>query len=151
MTGRLAGKVALIAGTASGQGRPAALLFAAEDATVVGTDVNADGAAETMALVRARDARMDSTHPLDLNDEDGVKAWIDAAASRHGGIDILYNNVGATGFRQFLRHPTPTGPKRSVTSWISSSSPPGRPGRIWLPAAVAACCWSAPPPASPAN
>lgn len=98
MTGRLAGKVALITGTTSGQGRAAALLFAAEDATVVGTDVNADGAAETMALVRAGDGRMDSTHLLDLNDEDGVKAWIDAAATRHGGIDILYNNAGATRF-----------------------------------------------------
>jgi meso-butanediol dehydrogenase / (S,S)-butanediol dehydrogenase / diacetyl reductase len=51
MTGRLAGKVALITGTASGQGRAAALLFAAEGATVAGTDVNADGAAETVALV----------------------------------------------------------------------------------------------------
>ena len=40
MTGRLAGKVALITGTAGGQGRAAALLFAAEGATVVGTDVN---------------------------------------------------------------------------------------------------------------
>jgi len=39
MTGRMAGKVALITGTASGQGRAAALLFAAEGATVVGTDV----------------------------------------------------------------------------------------------------------------
>ena len=98
MTGRLAGKVALITGTASGQGRAAALLFAAEGATVAGTDINPDGAAETVALVRATGGRMDSTHPLDLNDEDGVKAWIDAAAAAHGGIDILYNNAGATRF-----------------------------------------------------
>ena len=41
---------------------------------------------------------MDSTHPLDLTDEDGVKAWIDAMALAHGGIDILYNNAGATRF-----------------------------------------------------
>jgi NAD(P)-dependent dehydrogenase (short-subunit alcohol dehydrogenase family) len=65
---------------------------------VAGTDVNADGAAETVALVRADGGRMESTHPLDLNDKDGVKAWIDAAAAAHGGIDILYNNAGATRF-----------------------------------------------------
>jgi meso-butanediol dehydrogenase / (S,S)-butanediol dehydrogenase / diacetyl reductase len=98
VSGRLAGKVTLITGTAGGQGRAAALLFAAEGATVVGTDVNADGAAQTVELVRAAAGRMDSTHPLDLTDEAGVKAWVDAAAAEHGGIDIVYNNAGATRF-----------------------------------------------------
>jgi meso-butanediol dehydrogenase / (S,S)-butanediol dehydrogenase / diacetyl reductase len=50
--GRLAGRVALITGTAGGQGRAAALLFAAEGATVVGCDVQVDGAAETLAMCR---------------------------------------------------------------------------------------------------
>lgn len=99
MSGRLEGKVALITGTAGGQGRAAALLFAAEGATVVGTDVNADGAAETVELVRAAGGGdMDSTHPLDLADEDGVRTWVDAAADTHGGIDVVYNNAGATRF-----------------------------------------------------
>ncbi|WP_019930820.1 SDR family NAD(P)-dependent oxidoreductase [Nocardia sp. BMG111209] len=98
MTGRLTGKVALITGTAGGQGRAAALLFAAEGATVVGTDVNATGAAETVDLVRAAGGRMTSAHPLDLADEAGVRRWVDEAATAHGGIDILYNNAGATRF-----------------------------------------------------
>ena len=96
--GRLRGKVALITGTAGGQGRAAALLFAREGATVIGTDVQADGAAETVAQVRAQGGRMTSTHPLNLLDEDAVRAWIDGAADRHGGIDILYNNAAATRF-----------------------------------------------------
>ena len=79
MSGRLAGKVALITGTASGQGRAAAVLFAAEGATVAGTDLNADGAARTVDLIRARGGRMDSTRPLNLADEDTVKEWINAA------------------------------------------------------------------------
>ena len=41
---------------------------------------------------------MDSTHPLDLTDEDAVHDWIDDAAQRHGRIDVLYNNAGATRF-----------------------------------------------------
>jgi len=96
VTGRVAGKVALITGTAGGQGRAAALLFAREGAVVVGTDVNAEGAAETVRMVRAAGGRMDSTHPLDLADEDGVRAWVDAAAAAHGGIDVVYHNAGAT-------------------------------------------------------
>jgi len=96
--GRLAGKVALITGTGGGQGRSAALLFAAEDATVVGCDLKVDGAAETVELVRDAGSRMDSTSPLDLTDEAAVRAWIADAAQQHGRIDVLYNNAGATRF-----------------------------------------------------
>lgn len=97
-TGRLAGKVALITGTGGGQGRAAALLFAAEGATVVGCDLKADGAAETAELVRERGGLMDAAAPLELTDEAAVRAWVDGAAARHGRIDILYNNAGATRF-----------------------------------------------------
>jgi NAD(P)-dependent dehydrogenase (short-subunit alcohol dehydrogenase family) len=40
---RLAGKTAVITGTASGQGRAAALAFASEGAFVVGCDMDDDG------------------------------------------------------------------------------------------------------------
>ncbi len=96
--GRLAGKVALITGTGGGQGRAAAQLFAAAGATVVGCDLKEDGAAETVDLVRAAGGTMDSDHPVDLTDEQAVRAWIYAAAHRHGRIDVLYNNAGATRF-----------------------------------------------------
>ncbi|ROO88058.1 NAD(P)-dependent dehydrogenase (short-subunit alcohol dehydrogenase family) [Actinocorallia herbida] len=96
--GRLHGKVALITGTGSGQGRTAARLFAAEGAIVVGCDLDQDGAAETVEMVRSSGGTMSSTHPLDLGDEASVQAWIDAAADAHGGIDILYNNAAATRF-----------------------------------------------------
>ena len=96
--GRLVGKVAVITGTAGGQGRAAALLFAAEGAVVVGCDVKAVEAAETVAAVRAAGGTMESRHPLDLTDEPAVAAWLDEAADRHGGIDILYANAGATRF-----------------------------------------------------
>jgi meso-butanediol dehydrogenase / (S,S)-butanediol dehydrogenase / diacetyl reductase len=100
MTGRLAGKVALVTG--GGQGRAAARLFAAHGATVVGSDLKSDGAAETVAMVQAPGGRMHSTHPLDLTDEDAVRDWIDAAAAQHGRIDVLYNNAGATRFDRIV-------------------------------------------------
>jgi meso-butanediol dehydrogenase/(S,S)-butanediol dehydrogenase/diacetyl reductase len=98
MSARLAGKVALVTGTAGGQGRAAALLFAAEGARVVGCDVQAAAADETVELVRRAGGAMESSHPLDLTDEVAVSEWVDEAAERHGGIDILYANAAATRF-----------------------------------------------------
>jgi len=69
-----------------------------EGATVVGCDLKTDGASETVDTVRAAGGRMDSTHPLDLTDEAAVRAWVEDAAGRHGGLDVLYNNAGATRF-----------------------------------------------------
>ena len=51
--GRLEGKVALITGTAGGQGRAAALAFAREGAAIVGCDVKAAESRETVAMVEA--------------------------------------------------------------------------------------------------
>ena len=97
MTGRLAGRVVLITGTAGGQGRAAALLFAGEGATVAGCDRDGGGSAETAGAVHAAGGTM-STSVVDLTDEDAVHAWIDARAAEHGGIDVLYANAGATRF-----------------------------------------------------
>jgi meso-butanediol dehydrogenase / (S,S)-butanediol dehydrogenase / diacetyl reductase len=78
----LEGRVALITGTAGGQGAAAAELFSAAGATVVGCDVKpAPGVAE-----------------VDLTDEDATRSWIDDAAREHGRIDVLYANAGATRF-----------------------------------------------------
>jgi NAD(P)-dependent dehydrogenase (short-subunit alcohol dehydrogenase family) len=99
----LAGKVALITGTAGGQGRAAALRFAAEGAMVAGCDVKADAARETVQLVRATGGQMTSTHPLDLANEAAVHHWVDDVAGRFGGIDIVYNNAGATRFAPLER------------------------------------------------
>ena len=98
MAGRLDGKVALITGTAGGQGRAAALLFAREGAAVVGCDVKVDEARETVEMVEAEGGTMTSDHPVDLGDPVLARAWVDAAAERHDGFDILYNNAAAPKF-----------------------------------------------------
>jgi NAD(P)-dependent dehydrogenase (short-subunit alcohol dehydrogenase family) len=98
MTGRLAGKVALITGTGGGQGRAAALLFAKEGAKVVGCDVKADGGRETVEMVKAAGGDMVSLQPLDLTDESEVARWIAFGVEAFGGVDILYNNASAPRF-----------------------------------------------------
>ncbi len=79
--GRLEGKVALITGTGGGIGRAAAALFAAEGATVVGCDLDPARAGETVELVRGAGGDMTSSAPVDVADEEAVRAWIDAAAA----------------------------------------------------------------------
>jgi meso-butanediol dehydrogenase / (S,S)-butanediol dehydrogenase / diacetyl reductase len=81
-TRTLEGKIALITGTAGGQGLSAAELFAEAGATVVGCDVRPTG----------------DEAQVDLTDEDAVRRWVDDAAGEHGRIDILYANAGATRF-----------------------------------------------------
>lgn len=87
---RLANKVALITGAASGFGRASAALFAAEGARVILTDRNlADGEAAAQALGDA--ARF---LPLDVTQEDQWQAVIAGIRDREGRLDILVNNAG---------------------------------------------------------
>ena len=53
MAGRFAGKVALVTGAARGLGRVTALAFAREGASVVMSDIDAAGGAETLRLLEA--------------------------------------------------------------------------------------------------
>jgi meso-butanediol dehydrogenase/(S,S)-butanediol dehydrogenase/diacetyl reductase len=99
--GRVAGKVVLISGTGSGQGRAAAELFASEGATVIGSDVDVESAEETVALVREKGFEMESVTPVDATDRADLKRWIDHAAEQHGGIDVLYNNASRQHFAPF--------------------------------------------------
>lgn len=98
MTGRLQGKVALVTGIGGGIGRAAALLFAAEGATVVGCDLQKDGTDETVALALEAGYPIDASTELDLGDPDATRDWIDTSATRHGGIDVLFNNASGIKF-----------------------------------------------------
>jgi 2-keto-3-deoxy-L-fuconate dehydrogenase len=81
MTGRLAGKTALITGAGQGIGRASAELFAAEGATVWATDANEDALA---GLDQCRTRRLDVLQPSEIE-----RCFADA-----GPIDILFNCAG---------------------------------------------------------
>jgi NAD(P)-dependent dehydrogenase (short-subunit alcohol dehydrogenase family) len=97
VTRRLEGKVALISGTGGGQGRAAALRFAADGAIVVGCDVSGAADAETARLVTEAGGIM-TTMVCDLGDPAEAQAWIDRAVSDHSRIDVVYNNASAARF-----------------------------------------------------
>jgi 3-oxoacyl-[acyl-carrier protein] reductase len=90
--GLLAGKVALITGAASGQGRAAALLFGAQGARVVVADINDEGAAETVKMLEERSSEGLAVH-ADVSERADVDTMIDAAIERYGQLDVLYNNA----------------------------------------------------------
>jgi meso-butanediol dehydrogenase / (S,S)-butanediol dehydrogenase / diacetyl reductase len=91
----LEGKVALITGTAGGQGAAAARLFAAEGASVIGCDLDEARARAVAEEIRAGGGDMHSAAPVDLADPDAAAAWVNDAAAGAGGIDVLYNNASA--------------------------------------------------------
>jgi meso-butanediol dehydrogenase / (S,S)-butanediol dehydrogenase / diacetyl reductase len=97
---RLEGKRVLITGTAGGQGEAAQRLFAGEGARVVGCDLQ-DGAADKTAT-ELREAGLDAEgDTVDLSDATAAGEWVESAAERLGGIDVLYNNAAGFGFAPF--------------------------------------------------
>jgi 3(or 17)beta-hydroxysteroid dehydrogenase len=88
--GRVAGKVAIVTGGASGMGRADARLLAAEGATVVVADLNETDGREVAAEIGGKAVFM----RLNVADEDNWKAVIAATVEKFGKLDILVNNAG---------------------------------------------------------
>jgi len=90
---RLADKVAIITGSASGMGKVAAELFAKEGASVLVTDVaNLEGE-ETAQAIRDAGGRAIFVK-ANVAQEDEVKHMVNVAIEEFGRVDILYNNAG---------------------------------------------------------
>jgi 3-oxoacyl-[acyl-carrier protein] reductase len=94
---RLAGKVAVVTGGGSGIGRATALMFAREGALVVVATKTAAHGAETVRLIAEAGGCAENV-TVDLADAGAGRAMVDAAAARHGRLDILLHNA-ATGGR----------------------------------------------------
>ncbi|MBX5334301.1 SDR family oxidoreductase [Rhodococcus fascians] len=100
MTGRLAGKVALVTGAGSvgpgwGNGRASAVRFAQEGATVFAVDLNREALEETVARF---DGPEGSIIPLqcDVTDTAAVETIVSTCLKQAGRIDVLVNNVGGS-------------------------------------------------------
>jgi NAD(P)-dependent dehydrogenase (short-subunit alcohol dehydrogenase family) len=90
---RLAGKVAIISGAASGMGAATARVFAREGAKVVIADLLEDEGAKLAEEIGPA-ARFER---LDVTDEPGWEAVVAATIRHFGQLDILVNNAGISG------------------------------------------------------
>jgi NAD(P)-dependent dehydrogenase (short-subunit alcohol dehydrogenase family) len=90
---RLQDKVTIITGGASGMGRVAARMFAAEGAKVVVADVTEPAARSVVDELKATGADAVAV-VADVSKEADAKRMVDETVAAYGRVDVLYNNAG---------------------------------------------------------
>jgi 2-hydroxycyclohexanecarboxyl-CoA dehydrogenase len=86
---RLGGKIAIVTGAGQGIGQAIAAKLAAEEATVIVTDMDQVKAEQTAARLPGALALR-----ADVTDRDGMQAVADRVRQQFGRIDVLVNNAG---------------------------------------------------------
>jgi NAD(P)-dependent dehydrogenase (short-subunit alcohol dehydrogenase family) len=88
--GKLAGKVAVVTGAASGIGAATARIMAREGAKVIAADSNLDGATLIAQEIGGTAVAFDAL------EADSIRALMDTVVKTYGALHVLHNNVGAT-------------------------------------------------------
>ena len=141
MTGRLAGRAAIVTGGSRGLGRAIALALAAEGAAVAVAgrteevwDERLPGTiGETVADIEAAGGRAVAVR-ADLTDRDDIVRLVSAARDALGPITILVNNAA---FTAPGRPPAPgSEPRAKPARSASGGAKPGWPGFVSIPLAA---------------
>jgi NAD(P)-dependent dehydrogenase (short-subunit alcohol dehydrogenase family) len=103
MPGRVAGKVALVTGGASGIGRATALTFAREGAKVIIADMHEEGGQQTVHLI-AENGGEATVVQGDVSQARAVEAMISTAVETYGRLDCAHNNAGIGSRPRVLLH-----------------------------------------------
>ncbi|MEN9856809.1 MAG: hypothetical protein RLZZ157_1935, partial [Pseudomonadota bacterium] len=94
MTGRMAGKMALVTGGAQGLGAAIAMMFAKEGAQVVVTDINGAGARASADAINALYPDSATGLTQDVTSEARWQEVVQEAVDAMGGLNVLVNNAG---------------------------------------------------------
>jgi NAD(P)-dependent dehydrogenase (short-subunit alcohol dehydrogenase family) len=95
---KLAGKVAIVTGGASGLGRATVMKFLAEGAKVMVADLNDKNGAETIAVAKAQGhGERVAFARCDVAKESDVAALVAETVKRFGRLDIAFLNAGVGG------------------------------------------------------
>lgn len=113
---RFAGKTVVITGAASGIGKATCLLFASEGATVIAGDIDAAGGEELAATSNGKIFFKQT----DVCNTADIKALMDFAAEKTGGIDVVFNNAGAGGDKAPIEEIEPEGWDRTMDLLLRS-------------------------------
>ncbi len=89
---RMENKLVAITGAGGGIGRVAADIFAAEGATVLILELNAEAANKAVAEIESKGGKA-VAYPVDISSEEAVKAVFADIDAKFGGLDVLYNNA----------------------------------------------------------
>ncbi|MDB6052473.1 MAG: NAD(P)-dependent oxidoreductase, partial [Pseudomonas sp.] len=114
MSGRLAGKVAIVVGAGSigsnvgtdgkadvSNGAACAITFAREGAAVLCVDRSLDAAYDTVRRIAEAGGRA-TAFEADVRDSARIKAMVSDCLARYERIDVLHNNVGIEEFGELL-------------------------------------------------
>jgi Dehydrogenases with different specificities (related to short-chain alcohol dehydrogenases) len=94
--GEFEGKVALVTGVASGMGKAIAKELARNGASIIGCDIDPEGANETVEEIIAMGSRATAIK-ADVSNSGNVKEVVGEGIKNYGKIDILVNCVGIPG------------------------------------------------------
>lgn len=98
---RFEGKVAVVTGGGSGIGKEAARRFVSEGGSVVINGRDAEKLANAAMEIDPTGRRV-ATHPGDIADPRTGKTLVEAATTRFGRLDVLFNNAGVFRPKPFL-------------------------------------------------
>ena len=101
--GRLDGKVAIVTGSGSGNGRAITIGCAHAGARVFGADIDEARARETAELAERDGGEVEPGY-VDVADGASVREMVRRAEQRFGGLDVLVANAGILARAEFLDH-----------------------------------------------